>query len=69
MKTRRMVWDLNTCDVRVHVYLEAGTREEPPLMEIEKITSGNGEQDITRLFNHEALEDMFWDQRPDLGDL
>ncbi len=68
MKTRRIVWDLSVCDAQVYVYLEAGTREEPPLMEIEKITSGNGEQNISRLFNHEALEDLFWDQRPDLGD-
>tara|TARA_R100000734_G_C3317280_1_gene110281 strand:- start:2609 stop:2818 length:210 start_codon:yes stop_codon:yes gene_type:complete len=68
MKTRRIVWDLSACDASVHVYLEAGSREEPPLMEIEKITSGNGDQDIRRLFNLEALEDLFWDQRPDLGD-
>jgi|TARA_R100001510_G_C7646010_1_gene203310 hypothetical protein len=50
------------------VYYEAGTREEPPYVEIEKVfdPSRNPGKDIGHLFNLDAVMDDFWRIRPDL---
>tara|TARA_R100000773_G_C4219712_1_gene118330 strand:+ start:374 stop:592 length:219 start_codon:yes stop_codon:yes gene_type:complete len=70
MHTRKLHWDLAECCVTVEVYIEAGTKDEPPLMEIERIVQDGAfpAKDIKHLFNLEAIEDLFWERRPDLGD-
>ena len=50
------------------IYYEAGTRDEPPYVEIEKVfdASHNMGKDIGHLFNLDAVMDDFWKIRPDL---
>ena len=50
------------------IYYEAGSREEPPYAEIEKVfdPSLSSSTDLGHLFNLDAVMDDFWKIRPDL---
>ena len=53
------------------IYYEAGSREEPPYAEIEKVfdPSLSSSTDLGHLFNLDAVMDDFWKIRPDLEDI
>lgn len=68
--SNKICWSHPALGIVVELYYERGTRDEPPYTEIEAIYADcvTPPQDISRLFNHDALMDDFWKYRPDLGD-